>query len=85
MLRPHPRDQREPARHPRGVEPLADLDQLVGGRRRPDLHAQRVVHAGEELDVRAVELPRALPIQSMCAEQSYQSPVVESRRVSASS
>ena len=61
VLRPHPRNEGQPAGHPRGVEPFADLDQLVGGRRGPDLHAQRVVHAGEELDVGAVELPRALP------------------------
>ena len=61
VLRSHPRNEGQPAGHPRGVEPFADLDQLVGGRRGPDLHAQRVVHAGEELDVGAVELPRALP------------------------
>ena len=33
---------------------------LLGRRRRPELHADRVVHAGEELDVRAVELARAV-------------------------
>ena len=37
-----------------------ELDDLLGRRRRPELHAERVVDAGEELDVRAVELPRAL-------------------------
>ena len=41
--------------------------------------------AGEELDVGAAGLRVRSPIQSMWPEQSYQSPVVESRRVKASS
>ena len=36
------------------------VDELVGGRRRADLDAERVVDAGEELGVRAVGLARPL-------------------------
>ena len=43
------------------VEPLAELEHLVGRRRRADLEAERVVHAREELHVSAVRLARALP------------------------
>ncbi len=56
----HARDQRQPAGNALGVEPLAELDDLFGRRRRADLAPERVVDTGEELDVRAVELARAL-------------------------
>ena len=56
--RAHPRDQRQPARRPLGIEPLAGVDEIVGGRRRPDLEAQWVSDAREELDVGAVRLAR---------------------------
>ena len=46
--------------HPRGVEPLAQREHLGRRRRRADLAADRVADAAEELDVRAVELARAL-------------------------
>ena len=59
-LRPHPHDQRQPPGPPRRIEPLAELDDLVGGRRRPELDPERVVDAGEELDVRASQLVRSL-------------------------
>src|SRR4029079_19232906 len=52
--------EREPTRDPPWVEPLADFDQLVSGRGRPDLDAEWVVDTGEEIHVRAVGLPRAL-------------------------
>ena len=42
------------------VEPLAERDRVLGLGRRAELHADRVLHAGEELDVRAVELAGAL-------------------------
>ena len=56
----HPRDEREPARDAVGVEPLRQRDRVVRCRRRPELHADRVPDAGEELDVRAAELSRAV-------------------------
>ena len=43
-----------------GVERLAQREHLVRGRRRPDLAADRVADAAEELDVGAVELAGAL-------------------------
>ena len=43
-----------------GVETLAQRHELVGRARRPELAAQRVLHAREELHVGAVEGARAL-------------------------
>ena len=43
-----------------GVEALAERDDLVGVDARAELHAHRVLHAGEELDVGAVELAGAV-------------------------
>ena len=60
VIRAHARVERQPARHAQRVQPLAERDDLVGRRRRAELHADRVVHAGEELDVRVVETARAL-------------------------
>ena len=53
----------------------------------PELHTDRVLHAGEEVHVRAVELARALADpEQVRAEQSYQSPVMRvARACSASS
>ena len=58
--RAHARDQRHPSGDAVGVQPRAQLDGLLGGRRGPELHAERVVDAGEELDVRAVQLARTV-------------------------
>ncbi len=60
VLVAHPRDQRQPTGDPRRIERLAQLEDVVGGRRRPDLAADRVVDPAEELDVRPVELAGAL-------------------------
>ena len=57
----HPRDQRQASRNPVGVETSAELDRLLRGRIRPELETDRIVHAGKELDVRAVERARAVP------------------------
>ena len=59
LLGAEARDQGHPARDPRRVELLAELDGLVGGRLRAELDTDRVVDAREELDVRAVERARA--------------------------
>ena len=59
-LRSHPDDERQPAGDARRVQSLAELEHLLGRRRRPELDAERVVDAGEELDVSAVALPRPL-------------------------
>ena len=56
----HPHDERQPSGPATRVEPLAELDDLTGGRRRAELDPERVPDAGEELDVRAVRLVRAL-------------------------
>ena len=55
-FRPHPHDQRQPSGSPRRVEPIAELDDLIGGRRGPELEPERIFDAGEELDVRASQL-----------------------------
>ena len=60
VLGAHPRVEGEAAGDAQRIEALAELDGVGGRRGRPELDADRVVHAGEELDVRAVELPRAL-------------------------
>ena len=59
-LRAHPRDQRQAARDAAGIEPLGERDRVLGRRRRAELDPDRVADAGEELDVRAAEIARAL-------------------------
>ena len=59
LVRTHAREQDETSGLASGIETLAQADDLVGCRVGADLHADRVVDAGEELDVRAVELTRA--------------------------
>ena len=66
----HPRDERQAAGHPRRVEPLAELERLVRGRRRAELDRERVVDAGEELDVRAVDAARPLADPEQVAPSS---------------
>ena len=56
----HPDDERQPAGDAKRIQLLGELEQLLGGRRRPDLDPERVVHAREELGVSAVRLPGAL-------------------------
>jgi hypothetical protein len=50
------RDEREAARAPVGVQALADRHDLLRGAAGPDLGADRVVDAREELEVGAVEM-----------------------------
>ena len=56
--RAHARDQRQASGHPVRIEALARVDQLVCGRGRADLEAERVSDTREELDVGAVSLAR---------------------------
>ena len=56
----HAGDEREPARHPVGVERVAQREHFVRARCRSDLAAERIADAPEELDVRAVELAGAV-------------------------
>ena len=56
----HPCDQRQPAGDARRVERLAHREHVFDGHRRPDLAADRVADAAQELDVGAVELAGAL-------------------------
>src|SRR6266511_1131381 len=58
--RTHPGDEREPALLALRVQPVDQRADVVRCRRRPDLHADRVAQRGEQLDVRAVQLPGAL-------------------------
>ena len=58
--RSHARDERQPAGDPRGVEPFRQRDSLLGSRGGAELDPDRVPHAGEELDVGAVELTGAV-------------------------
>ena len=80
--RAHARDQRQPPRDAPRVQRLAQRGHVGGGRGRPSFTpiglwtpAKNATWAPSAARVRS-------PIQSMCAEQSYQSPVRESRRVS---
>jgi len=56
LPRTHPGDQGQPSRLQRRVEPLAQLDRPLGGRRRAELDPDRVVQPAQQLDVRAVEV-----------------------------
>ena len=79
----HPRDQRQPARAcGPGSSASHSAVTSAARRRRAELDADRVVHARRRTrrGLRRAARVRS-PIQSMCAEQSYQSPVSESRRV----
>ncbi len=58
---PHPRDEGEAARLAVGVELVDQPFHVVGGCRRPELHADGVADAREVVDVRTVELAGALP------------------------
>ena len=60
MLGAHAAHEHEPAGLACRVEAAAQRDRVVGRRVGPELHADRVLHAGEELDVRAVDLAGAL-------------------------
>ena len=83
---PEPGDQGQPTGDPVGVEPLAQGQHVVGGGRRarswsrPGCGCRRGTRRGRR---RAGGCARRT--HSMWAEQSYQSSVSESRRVSASS
>ena len=55
----HAAEEHESTRDAAGVETRAQRDGFLGRGRRSELHADRVVHAGEELDVSAIELSRA--------------------------
>jgi hypothetical protein len=68
----------------RRVEPLAERDELVGVASGPTL-TPTGCRRREELDVRAVELPRALADPEEVRRAAYQSPVVESAGTSGSS
>ena len=59
--RTHPGDDREPPGDVVGVERLAQLDRLGRVGRRPELHADRVVQPGQEIDVGTADLPGPLP------------------------
>ncbi len=59
-LRAHSHDERQPSRPPRWIERFAELEDLICRRRRSELDSERVVHPGEELHVRAAQLPRPL-------------------------
>ena len=56
LARAHTRDECESAGDARRVQPLAQFEHVVGGCARPDLAADRVADAAQELDVRAVEV-----------------------------
>ena len=56
----HPRDQRQPARDPLRVEPLAQRQHVIGAGRGTELAADRVPDTGQELEVGTVALPGAL-------------------------
>ena len=51
----HAADQRDAARLVRRVQHVEDAQQVVRLLRRADLHAERVLHAAQELDMRALQ------------------------------
>mmetsp|Transcript_9099 Transcript_9099/g.37231 ORF Transcript_9099/g.37231 Transcript_9099/m.37231 type:complete len:538 (+) Transcript_9099:2377-3990(+) len=60
LLGSHAGDEREPPRRVVGVHHAHELDELIGGHLVGDLDAHRVGDTAHELDVRAVQLARAL-------------------------
>lgn len=58
-LRAHSRDERQPAGLTARIQPLAEVEQFVGGRGRPHLAADRVDDLGQQSHMGAVELPGA--------------------------
>ena len=58
---PHARDEGEPALLAAGVESIGERADVGRRRRRAELDADGVAHAGEEVHVGAVELPGPLP------------------------
>ena len=56
----HAADEHEAPGLARRIEAIAERDDVFRRRRRPELHADRVLDPAEELDVRAAELTRAL-------------------------
>ena len=66
-----------------GIQPLAELDDLLGVAVGPSLTPSGLWTPEKNSTCAPSSSRVRSPIQSMCAEQSYQSPVSESRRVSA--
>src|SRR6185312_17563472 len=56
----HARDEGESPRFAIRIELIDQLPHDRGGRRRTELHPDRVAHPGEVVDMRAIEIPRAL-------------------------
>ena len=82
----HAHDVREPARDAIGIEALGEPNGVVGRRGRPEFDPDRVVHPGEELDVGAVRVARAIPDpEHVRRAVGGSEPVSESVRVSGSS
>src|SRR6266498_2718251 len=57
----HPRNQRKPARDPRGVKPVDEGDHVVRRGGRADLQPDWVGQPADEVDMGAVDLPGTLP------------------------
>ena len=85
VLGAHPRVVGQPAGHAQRIEPLASSTTSAGVAVGP-IFTPIGLWTPEKNSTCAPSSWRVRsPIQSMCAEQSYQSPVIESRRVRPSS
>ncbi len=60
LVRPHAHDQRQPPCLVIRVQDINQPDQVIGLERWTALQAQRVLHPAQKLDMRAVDLPRAV-------------------------
>src|SRR5699024_11597899 len=56
----HTGDEAQATRGPLGVELVDEAQVVVPGRRGAELHTDRIVDAGQEVDVRAVDVAGAL-------------------------